>query len=84
MALGRPVVSTSVSMIPEILADCGLVVAPGDVRALAGALARLIEDRPLAETLGRRARARCEEHYSFAAARRCLYPLLDSLTPAGG
>lgn len=79
MALGRPLVSTSVSMIPEILDGCGLIVPPGDVRALSEAVRRLLADRVLAEALGRRARARCEEHYSFAAARRHLFPLVDAL-----
>ena len=83
MALGRPVVSTAVSMIPEILDGCGLVVPPGDVRALGAALGRLLGDRAMAGALGRRARARCEEHYSFAAARRRLYPLVDSLARRG-
>ena len=45
----------------------------------AAALGRLLGDRAMAEALGRRARARCEEHYSFAAARRRLYPIVDSL-----
>jgi glycosyltransferase involved in cell wall biosynthesis len=79
MALGRPVVSTAVSMIPEILEGCGLVVPPGDPRALEGALASLLRDRAMAETLGRRARLRCEERYSFTAARRLLYPLVERL-----
>src|SRR5262249_59906220 len=56
MALGRPIVSTSVSMIPEILEGCGLVVAPGDVSALAGAIRRLLGDASEAPALGRRAR----------------------------
>ncbi len=84
MALGRPVVATAVSMIPEILEGCGLVIPPDDVRALGAALQRLLGDRALAETLGRRARSRCEEHYSFAVARRRLYPLLDGLLAARG
>jgi glycosyltransferase involved in cell wall biosynthesis len=77
MALGRPIVSTSVSMIPEILEGCGLVIPPGDVRALAAALGQLLADRGMAEDLGRRARARCAARYSFAAARERLYPLVE-------
>jgi len=84
MALGRPIVSTAVSMIPEILDGCGLVVPPGDPGALGSAIARLLSDRALAEALGRRARARCEEHYSFAAARRRLCPLVEGLAAGGG
>jgi glycosyltransferase involved in cell wall biosynthesis len=79
MAMGRPVVSTSVSMIPEVLDGCGLVVAPGDVSALCEAVRRLLADRPLAEALGRQARARCCARYSFAAARERLFPLIDAL-----
>ena len=35
MALGRPIVSTRVSMIPEMIEGCGVLVPPGDVPALA-------------------------------------------------
>jgi glycosyltransferase involved in cell wall biosynthesis len=82
MALARPVVSTAVSMIPEILDGCGLVISPGDVRGLAAALQQLLGDRATAAALGRRARARCEELYSFAAARRRLYPLVERAVAA--
>jgi glycosyltransferase involved in cell wall biosynthesis len=77
MALGRPVVSTSVSMIPEILEGCGVIVPPGDVAALAAGLRRLLDDPAAAAALGRRARARCRERYSFAAARAVLFPLVE-------
>jgi glycosyltransferase involved in cell wall biosynthesis len=79
MALARPVVSTRVSMIPEILEGCGVIVPPADVRALAAALRRLLDDPSEAEALGRRARARCEAEYSFRAARARLFPLLERL-----
>ncbi len=84
MALARPVVSTSVSMIPEMLADCGVVVPPGDVAALAAALRRLLDDAAQAAALGRRARERCVERYSFRAARAALFPLVDGLLARGG
>ena len=42
--------------------------------ALAASLRRLLDDPDGAAELGRRARARCEQHYSFAAARAALYP----------
>ena len=79
MALGRPVVSTRVSMIPEALDDAGLVVAPGDVGALSAAIARLLDDRAEAAALGARARERSVAEYSFAAARRRLFPLVERL-----
>src|SRR5919197_4381470 len=60
MALGRPIVSTAVSMIPEILDGCGLVVPPGDPGALAAAIRRLLERPGEARELGASARQRCD------------------------
>jgi glycosyltransferase involved in cell wall biosynthesis len=77
MALGRPVVSTRVSMIPEILDGCGLLVEPGDVAALAVAITRLVDHPAEAQALGARARERCVQRYSFEAARRELFPLVE-------
>ena len=79
MALARPIVSTAVSMIPEILEGCGVLVRPGDPTALRVALGRLLDDPASAAELGRRARQRCAERYSFAAARAVLFPLIDRL-----
>lgn len=77
MALGRPVLSTRVSMIPEILEGCGLLVPPGDAAALAQGIAHLLDHPEEARSLGQRARARCVERYSFSAARRELFPLVE-------
>jgi glycosyltransferase involved in cell wall biosynthesis len=82
MALARPIVSTAVSMIPEILEGCGVLVPPGNVTALAASLRRLLDDPDGAAEMGRRARARCEQHYSFAAARAALYPLVERVAAA--
>ncbi len=77
MAMARPIVSTSVSMIPEVLDGCGLLVPPGEPRALRAVLETLLADPDRARELGRRARARCIERYSFAAARAVLFPLIE-------
>jgi glycosyltransferase involved in cell wall biosynthesis len=66
-------------MIPEILDGCGLLAPPGDPRALRAMLGALLSDPARARELGRRARARCVERYSFAAARAALFPLIDRL-----
>ena len=84
MALGRPIVSTSVSMIPEILDGCGVVVPPGDVPALADAVRMLLAAPEHAAQLGRRARERCQARYSYAAARAALFPLIESVVSRGG
>jgi glycosyltransferase involved in cell wall biosynthesis len=52
-AHGRPLVATAVGALPELLADgSGLLVAPEDASALAGALVAVLRDRDLARRLG--------------------------------
>ena len=83
MALGRPIVSTRVSMIPEILDGSGLLVPPGDVAALGDAIGHLLDHPDEAAALGGRARERCVTEYSFAAARRKLFPLVERVMAKG-
>ena len=47
LACGRPVVASNVGGLPEIVKDgeTGLLVPPGDVAALRGAIERLADDR---------------------------------------
>ncbi len=54
MALGKPVVATEVGGIREMVIpeSTGLLVPPGDVSALDGALGRLLADRAWARRLG--------------------------------
>ena len=77
MAMARPIVSTAVSMIPEVLDGCGVLVPPGDPRTLRTALESLLADPARGRELGRRARARCIERYSFVAGRAALFPLIE-------
>jgi glycosyltransferase involved in cell wall biosynthesis len=65
LALGRPLVATAVGGFPEFITDGqdGLLVAPGDAPALAGALTRLLGDAALRERLGAAA-ARTAEAYA--------------------
>ena len=65
MAMGRPVVASAVSDLPQVLDGCGRLVPPGDGAALAAALGELLADRAQARELGDRARARCLERYSY-------------------
>ena len=57
MALGRPVVTTRVGGLAELVEDgvSGLLVPRGDAAALAAAIARLMNDSPLRERLGQAA-----------------------------
>ena len=60
MSCAAPIVATAVGGVPELIEDGvhGLLVAPRDPRALAGAIRRMLEDRPLALRLGQAARER--------------------------
>ena len=67
MASGAPVVSTTVSGIPELVDSerDGLLVPPSEPVALAGALDRLLGQPELSERLARVARAKIEERFSL-------------------
>jgi glycosyltransferase involved in cell wall biosynthesis len=66
MAAGAPVVATRVGGTPEALTDgrTGLLVPPADPTALAGSIARLLEDGQLAARLGRAARQTIADRFS--------------------
>jgi len=60
MTLGRPVVASAAGGPPEYITDGvdGLLVPPGDARALADAVQRLVDDPELARRLGTAARTK--------------------------
>jgi glycosyltransferase involved in cell wall biosynthesis len=72
MALGKAVVATRVGGIPDVIVDgeSGLLVAPGDPKALASALKTLITDPRLREALGQRARTLLRQHYDVTCTAR--------------
>jgi glycosyltransferase involved in cell wall biosynthesis len=51
MSAGTPVVTTSSGGIPEVVDDAAIVVPPGDTDALAGGLARVLDDPELVDQL---------------------------------
>ena len=67
MAAGLPVVASAVGGVAEAVADgeTGLLVAPGDVDALAGAIERLLADGTLRRAMGSAGRARAAEHFAL-------------------
>ena len=64
MAAGLPVVASAIPGYREVVRDGkeGLLVPPGDAAALAGAVERLLDDRPLAKRLGRAGRTRARRY----------------------
>jgi glycosyltransferase involved in cell wall biosynthesis len=67
MSCGLPVVSTTAGGIPEYVAhgEGGLLVAPGDVAGLRGAIAALVRDEQARIRMGTFNRKRILEHYSW-------------------
>jgi colanic acid/amylovoran biosynthesis glycosyltransferase len=60
MALSRPVVTTRVGAIDELVGSCGVLVAPGDVAELRDAILVVLDDLELQQDLGRRAQSEIE------------------------
>ncbi len=69
MACQLPVISTTVTGIPEMVAheETGLLVEPMDESALAAAIARLGADAGARERMGAAGRVRAERLFTFAA-----------------
>lgn len=69
MAAGKPVISTRVGAVPQLLASeqIGLLVEPGRVRALSTAILRLLEDHELALRLGKNGRQHVARNFSAEA-----------------
>jgi sugar transferase (PEP-CTERM/EpsH1 system associated) len=85
MAAGVPVIATAVGGTPDVLGDsgAGLLVPPGDLPALVGALKGLLRDPERRKSLGSKGRARVEQHYSFGAMARAYDELYHELLPNG-
>jgi glycosyltransferase involved in cell wall biosynthesis len=69
MAQGKPVVATAVGGTPELVVhgETGLLVRPGDVEALAAALAQLLDDPGQARRMGEAGRERVQREFDAAA-----------------
>lgn len=67
MSCGTPLVASRAGAIPEVVGDGGVLVEPGDAGELAGAVGALLDDPDRRDELGRTARNRVVEKYSWAA-----------------
>ena len=65
MACGTPVITSNVSSLPEVAGDAALLVDPYDVEALARAMVRIFNDRPLRDMLVARGHTRARQ-FSWA------------------
>ena len=80
MATGLPVISTNIGGIPEMVVEneTGFLVQPGDAAALAGAIEKLINDRPLAQRLGQAGYSRAQRLFSIEKNVRELCALINT------
>jgi glycosyltransferase involved in cell wall biosynthesis len=65
MAMAKPIIATNVGDLPIILGGCGIIVPPGDIHKLSEAIRQITSNRDLAQEMGREARQRCIEGYSW-------------------
>ncbi len=72
MARGAPVACSNASSLPEVAGEAALYFDPSRVDEIAAAIGRLIQDRPLAESLAQKGRERCAEFTWEATARATL------------
>lgn len=75
MACGTPVIGTNVASLPEIIEDgvTGFLVPPNDAAALGQRIEWILADPARSVEMGRRARARVLERFSWnAVVERCL------------
>lgn len=73
MSCGKPVIASHIGGIPEVVGNegsCGLLVAPGDVRALAGAMRALALDPVRRKIMGQAARTRIAREFTWTASAR--------------
>ena len=79
MAMGKPIVATAVSDLPEVLDGCGILVPSGRVDATAQAYQLVFDDASAASAMGQRARVRCTERYGADTSRQALLKLVAEL-----
>lgn len=81
MAVGKPVVATRSGGAPEVVVDgeTGILVEPRDAAGLASALARLLDDRELAQRMGERGMARARERFDLKRVARMVEELYGGM-----
>ena len=80
-ALGKPVVASNIGGMPEMIVhgETGLLVEPGSVRDLEGAIGYLLENPDRASKMGRKARLRVEREFDGEIHYERIMEIYDSL-----
>ncbi len=69
MAAGKPVISTNISSMPEIVVEgeTGYLIEPGDSDSLAGRIVTLLQDEDLRSRMGEKGVQRVDSMFSYTA-----------------
>jgi glycosyltransferase involved in cell wall biosynthesis len=84
MAMGKPIVATRVSDIPEVLGDCGYLVDPGEPAQLSDAIQCILDHPEEAQRRGREARERCKRLYDIKVMETRLLELIETVVSGQG
>lgn len=79
MAMAKPVLSTRVGDIPEILCETGYLVDPSCPEQIAEKIQLIFQNLDEANERGRKARQRCVEHYSVETMASTLAEVITAL-----
>ena len=79
MSMAKPVIASRVSDLPNVLKDCGVIVTPGDIDELVRKMALLLDNPELAKELGKKARDKCIQEYSYDAMAPKLHELVEEV-----
>lgn len=82
MALGKPVISTTVGGVPELLEDgeLGMIVPPNESTVLANAMYEMAADKSRRDEFSQRGIAHARDRYSFQNHHEALERLLDEVS----
>jgi glycosyltransferase involved in cell wall biosynthesis len=68
MAAGKPMISTAVGGVPELVEDgCGLLVPPRDAQALSKAMSHMLENPSARKSMGEKSARRAVERFDLRA-----------------
>ncbi len=79
MAMAKPILSTRVGDIPEILGETGYLVSPSSPEQIAEKIEWIFHNLEAADAQGRRARERCIKYYSLEAMASKIEQVMASL-----
>ncbi|MCD6385851.1 glycosyltransferase family 4 protein [Candidatus Sumerlaeota bacterium] len=81
MAMATPIIATAVSDLPQILDNCGIIVPPDDIEALAKNINFILDNPQVAQDLGNKARQKCIKYYSLNTMSNILKTIINQLVP---